>query len=154
MVRKTTYPGWAGEHVPVYAIAEWVYCPNSLIWKLWDVKTLKNPCIRVMAGRLVNKKLVEDVNANLIDKVGRKIVICELELESDELMITGKLDYAVFEKEKAYPVELKVHPPPKTGEPWLNHAVTVVAYALLLSEYLDTKIEHGYVYYSAGKHPR
>ena len=93
---------------------------------------------------LAGKRFEDSFDSDTMQKFfGDKIavgyrLIKNLQLKSNNLMLQGKLDYALIGKDKAYPIEIKYSSNP------LLYKVQLVAYAMLLEDSFSTKLTFGY----------
>ncbi len=83
----------------------------------------------------------------LLSKLRASRVLRGLELESERLGLTGKLDYLVVTRNRELvPIEVKWSESLGGKAKW-DHKVQLAAYALLVEENLGSVVKRGYVYY-------
>ena len=70
----------------------------------------------------------------------------ELKLISDNLGLIGKIDQLELHKETVIPIELKTGKSPSNGI-WPGHRIQIAAYALLLEDQYQKKVNQGSVIY-------
>lgn len=68
--------------------------------------------------------------------------VFHLPLRSTRLGLTGLLDLHIQAGGEYFPVEFKF----TTAEPGLNHKYQLIAYAMLLEEYVHTAVRYGFLY--------
>ncbi|MFH1316765.1 MAG: CRISPR-associated protein Cas4 [Candidatus Woesearchaeota archaeon] len=69
----------------------------------------------------------------------------ELIVDSDRLGLKGKIDKLEIFKDFFVPVEIKTGKIPRS--PWKDHIIQVCAYAMMLEDKYDTKIDQGHIIY-------
>ena len=73
-------------------------------------------------------------------------IISEQRMESDALQLKGVVDRIEVYESGYVPVELKTGKMPKEGV-WPSHRIQVAAYALLIEEKYNTKVNEGFIRY-------
>lgn len=71
----------------------------------------------------------------------------EYRVSSVFLGLSGKIDRVEVHKDRLVPLEIKSGSPPREGA-WEGHKIQLAAYALLLEDKFDIKINEGVVYYA------
>lgn len=76
----------------------------------------------------------------------RKVV--SVEVVSERLMLRGKVDAVIGDDGVVAPYEVKTTAPPE--RPWPGQVLQLAAYALLLEERYERRVETGYLHYLIG----
>jgi CRISP-associated protein Cas1 len=133
------------ELVPARMLNEYAYCPRLFFLEWVDALWASNADVaegdrrhrRVDAGGGAVPSPDEDAV-----KVARSV-----DLSSDRLGITAKLDLVEGVAGGVIPVDVKKGHPSRDGTPWEADAVQVCAQVLLLREH-GYRVDHGEVYYA------
>lgn len=133
------------ELVPARMLNEYVYCPRLFFLEWVDSLWASNA--DVAEGQRRHRRVDTGGGAAPLPDEGELKAARSLELSSDELGITAKLDLVEGSAGGVVPVDTKKGRPQRDGTPWDADAVQVCAQVLLLREhgYLCT---HGELYYA------
>lgn len=94
----------------------------------------------------------EAVTAQLVPLLKAVKVLRGLELLSDRLRVTGKVDYVFVTRQGEYvPVEVKWSEPAPKGQVRRNHKLQLATYALLIEEVFNTTVKRAAVYYARAR---
>ncbi len=133
----------AGKHpvyLPVSAVAEILYCPRNLYYRI--VEAAEDYNAHVLEGRL------QEERRNTRERVIRNnlLQVRSVMVSSERLRLIGVVD-AVEERNTGYiyPVEYKKG----TLSSNINDDVQLCAQAMLLEEKLNIAVEYGFIYYAA-----
>ncbi len=139
--------------IPVRALNQVTYCPR--LYYLEYVEAVMPINEHVEDGLFLHRRVDDPDLHSRPRKEGAVLHTRSVQLSSERLGITGKLDLIEEKNGRAYPVEYKrgSGPPGDNGMPpyWDNDAVQVCAQGLLLEEELGVTIPFGVLYYIASK---
>jgi CRISPR-associated protein Cas1 len=139
--------------IPVRALNQVTYCQR--LYYLEYVESVMPINEHVEDGLFQHRRVDDPGLQNRPRKEKDTIHTRSVQLSSERLGITGKLDLIEEKKGSVYPVEYKrgTGPAPHNGQPayWDNDAVQVCAQALLLEEDLGVPIPSGIIYYMGSK---
>ena len=123
--------------IPISSVAEILYCPRNFYYRA--VEQAEDYNQHILEGRFQEERREERPVVTRPDrKQYRKIYF-----ESAVYPIAGILDVVEEKAEELYPVEFKKGSLRNN----LNDEVQVCCQALLLEEYLNKEITHGYIFY-------
>jgi CRISP-associated protein Cas1 len=139
--------------IPVRALNQVTYCPR--LYYLEYVEAVMPINEHVEDGIFQHRRVDDPALQHRSRKEGDALHTRSVQISSERLGISGKLDL-VEEKDRAvYPVEYKrgCGPPGDNGRPpyWDNDAVQLCAQALLLEEELGVPVPRGILYYIGSK---
>src|SRR5438128_4519385 len=139
--------------IPVRALNQVTYCPR--LYYLEYVESIM-PINEHVADGLFQHRRVDDPDLQgRPRKEGGALHTRSVQLSSERLGITAKLDLVEEKNGAVYPVEYKrgSGPPGDNGQPpyWDNDAVQVCAQGLLLEEELGVPVPRGILYYIGSK---
>src|SRR5438552_12336243 len=139
--------------IPVRALNQVTYCPR--LYYLEYVESIM-PINEHVEDGLFQHRRVDDPNLqHRARKEGDALHTRSVQLSSERLGLSAKLDLVEEKHGAVYPVEYKrgSGPPGGNGQPpyWDNDAVQVCAQALLLEEELGVSVARGILYYIGSK---
>jgi len=139
--------------IPVRALNQVTYCQR--LYYLEYVESIM-PLNEHVEDGLFQHRRVDDPNLQQrTRKDGDALHTRSVQISSEKLGITGKLDLVEEKGGEVYPVEYKrgSGPPGGNGLPpyWENDAIQVCAQGLLLEEDRGVPVPRGILYYIAGK---
>ena len=139
--------------IPVRALNQVTYCPR--LYYLEYVESVMPVNEHVEDGLFQHRRVDDPELQHRPRKDGDIIHTRSVQISSERLGITGKLDLVEEKNGNVRPVEYKrgCGPPGNNGLPpyWENDAVQVCAQALLLEEELGVSITSGVLYYIGSK---
>jgi CRISPR-associated protein Cas1 len=138
---------------PVRALNQVTYCPR--LYYLEYVESLMPINEHVEDGLFQHRRVDDPDLQHRSRKEGDALHTRSVQLRSERLGITAKLDLVEEKNGAVYPVETKrgSGPPGGNGQPpyWDNDAVQVCAQGLLLEEERGVPVPRGILYYSGSK---
>ncbi|MCS6897945.1 MAG: CRISPR-associated endonuclease Cas1, partial [Nitrospira sp.] len=139
--------------IPIRALNQVSYCQR--LYYLEYVESLMLTNEHVEDGIFQHRRVDDPELRNRSRKEGDVLHTRSVQLSSERLGLTGKLDVVEEKDGLTYPVEYKrgAGPPATDDLPtyWENDAIQVCAQGLLLEETLGTRIDFGLLYYMASK---
>jgi CRISPR-associated protein Cas1 len=141
------------ELIPVRALNQVTYCPR--LYYLEYVESIMPFNEHVEDGLFQHRRVDDPDLQHRRRKEGDALHTRSVQLSSQRLGLTAKLDLVEEKDGAVYPVEYKrgSGPPVGNGQPpyWDNDAVQVCAQGLLLEEELGVPVPHGVLYYIGSK---
>lgn len=139
--------------IPVRALNQVTYCPR--LYYLEYVEAIMPINEHVEDGLFQHRRVNDADLAHRTRKDGAVLHTRSVQLSSERLGISGKLDLLEEANGACFPVEYKRSPAPTDadGAPtfWDNDAIQVCAQALLLEEALAIAVPRGVLYYIGSK---
>lgn len=139
--------------IPLRALNQVTYCPR--LYYLEYVEAVMPINEHVEDGMFLHRRVNDEQLANKPRKEGQALHTRSVQLSSERLGITGKLDLLEEKDDLAYPIEYKRSSAPRDeqGNPtfYENDALQVCGQALLLEEELERTIDFGILYYIGSK---
>jgi CRISP-associated protein Cas1 len=139
--------------IPVRALNQVTYCQR--LYYLEYVESLMQNNEHVEDGLFQHRRVDDPDLQGRTRKEGGALHTRSVQISSEKLGITAKLDLIEEKNGAVYPVEYKrgSGPPGDNGQPpyWDNDAVQVCAQGLLLEEELRVAVPRGILYYIATK---
>jgi CRISPR-associated protein Cas1 len=138
--------------IPVRALNQVTYCPR--LYYLEYVESVMPLNEHVQDGLFQHRRIDEPTLRQRPRKEGDVFHTRSVQISSERLGISGKLDLVEEKGGAVYPVEYKrgAGPPDGSGPPfWENDAVQVCAQGLLLEEKLGVPVPRGVLYYIGSK---
>jgi CRISPR-associated protein Cas1 len=139
--------------IPVRALNQLTYCPR--LYYLEYVEAVMPMNEHVEDGLFQHRRVDDPDLQHRTRKEGDALHTRSVQLSSERLGITGKLDLVEDKHGTVCPIEYKRGngPPGGNGQPpyWDNDAVQVCAQGLLLEEEFGTPIPRGILYYIGSK---
>jgi CRISPR-associated protein Cas1 len=138
--------------IPVRALNQLSYCPR--LYYLEYVESVMPTNEHVEDGIFQHRRVDDPDLQNRPRKEGDALHTRSVQLSSERLGITAKLDVVEEKNGQVYPVEYKrgSGPAGPDGPPyWDNDAVQLCAQGMLLEEDRSTSIPHGILYYMGRK---
>ncbi len=139
--------------VPVRALNQVTYCPR--LYYLEYVESVMPTNEHVEDGLFQHRRIDNPDLQHRSRKEGGALHTRSVQLSSERLGITGKLDLVEEKDGAVYPVEYKrgSGPSGENGQPpyWDNDAVQVCAQAMLLEEDLGISVPRAILYYIGSK---
>ena len=139
--------------IPVRALNQVTYCQR--LYYLEYVECVMPINEHVEDGLFQHRRVDDPALQHRRRKEGDALHTRSVQLSSERLGITGKLDLVEEKNGAVYPVEYKrgSGPGESHGQPpfWDNDAVQVCAQGLLLEEELGVPVPHGILYYIGSK---
>jgi CRISPR-associated protein Cas1 len=133
------------ELVPARMLNEYAYCPR-LFFLEW-VDSLWSPSSDTAEGDRTHRRVDAGGGAVPLPDEGPVKAARSVELSSERLGITAKLDLLEGSDGAVVPVDTKKGCPARDGGPWEADAIQVCAQVLLLREHGYTA-EHGEIFYA------
>lgn len=128
--------------LPLYAVAEYAYCPRSSFYVLTDTPKLNDENAFIQSGRSAHQK----VDSGYTHAKGAKTVKSSFRVHSERLNIIGMIDVVEFYPDgRLIPVELK------RGKKRVNkmHEIQLSLMALCLKEmFPNTEIAEGAIFFT------
>ena len=141
------------ELIPVRALNQVTYCPR--LYYLEYVEAVMPTNEHVEDGLFQHRRIDDPDLQHRSRKDGDTVRTRSVQISSERLGITGKLDLIEAKDGSAYPVEYKrgSGPAPNNGDVvyWDNDAVQLCAQAMLLEEMQGTPVAKGVLYYIGSK---
>jgi CRISPR-associated protein Cas1 len=141
------------ELIPVRALNQVTYCPR--LYYLEYVESIMPLNEHVEDGLFQHRRVDDPDLQHRRRKEGDALHTRSVQLSSERLGLTAKLDLIEEKNGAVYPVEYKrgCGPPGGNGQPpyWDNDAVQVCAQGLLLEEELGVPVPRGVLYYIGSK---
>jgi CRISPR-associated protein Cas1 len=144
-----TLTGTVPELVPARMLNEYAYCPR-LFFLEW-VDQLWAPNTDTAEGERQHRRVDDGGGAAPLPGEGELKAARSVELASERLGITAKLDLVEAAGGGVVPVDTKKGRPARDGSPWEADAVQVCAQVLLLREHGYT-VELGEIFYTQTRH--
>src|SRR6266849_2975841 len=139
--------------IPVRALNQVTYCQR--LYYLEYVESIMPINEHVEDGLFQHRRVDDPALQNRTRKEGDTLHTRSVQISSERLGISGKLDLVEEKDGLVYPVEYKRGSGPSgdNGQPpyWDNDAVQVCAQGMLLEEEMGTKIQKGILYYIGSK---
>jgi CRISPR-associated protein Cas1 len=139
--------------IPLRALNQVTYC--SRLYYLEYVESIMPINEHVEDGLFLHRRVDDPDLQHRTRREGAALHTRSVQVSSERLGLTGKLDLVEEKNGRIYPVEYKrgCGPSGSNGQPlfWDNDAVQVCAQAMLLEEELDVKIPQGILYYMGSK---
>src|SRR5205085_6438845 len=139
--------------VPVRALNQVTYCPR--LYYLEYVEAVMPMNEHVEDGLFQHRRVDDPDLQGRTRKEGGALHTRSVQISSERLGISGKLDLVEEKNGAVYPVEYKrgSGPPADNGQPpyWDNDAVQVCAQGLLLEEELGVAVPRGILFYIGSK---
>jgi CRISPR-associated protein Cas1 len=139
--------------IPVRALNQVSYCPR--LYYLEYVESLMPTNEHVEDGLFQHRRVDDAGLQGRTRKEGGALHTRSVQISSERLGLTGKLDLIEEKDGAVYPVEYKrgAGPPGVDGQPpyWDNDAVQLCAQGLLLEEELGVPVPRGILYYIGSK---
>jgi CRISPR-associated protein Cas1 len=139
--------------IPVRALNQVTYCPR--LYYLEYVEAVMPINEHVEDGLFQHRRVDDPQLQHRSRKEGDALHTRSVQLSSERLGLTGKLDLVEEKNGAVYPVEYKRGGGPSgdNGQPpyWDNDAVQVCAQGLLLEEHLGVPVPRGILYYIGSK---
>ena len=141
------------ELIPVRALNQVTYCQR--LYYLEYVESVMPTNEHVEDGLFQHRRVDDPALQNRTRKDGDALHSRSIQVSSEKLGITAKLDLIEEKNGLTYPIEYKrgSGPPEHEGQPpfWDNDAVQVCAQGLLLEENLGVTVTFGILYYIGSK---
>lgn len=139
--------------IPVRALNQVTYCQR--LYYLEYVESVMPINEHVEDGLFLHRRVDDPELRQRTRKEGDALHTRSVQISSDRLGLSGKLDLVEEKNGEVYPVEYKRGSGPAGGDGrpdyWDNDAVQVCAQALLLEEQLGKTIPRGVLYYMGSK---
>ena len=139
--------------IPVRALNQVTYCPR--LYYLEYVEALMPLNEHVEDGLFQHRRVDDPTLQHRTRKEGAALHTRSVQISSEKLGLTAKLDLVEEKNQAAYPVEYKrgTGPAEENGQSpyWDNDAVQLCAQGLLLEEELGAPVPHGILYYIGSK---
>jgi CRISPR-associated protein Cas1 len=139
--------------IPVRALNQVTYCPR--LYYLEYVESIMPLNEHVEDGLFQHRRVDDPDLHHRTRKEGDALHTRSVQVSSERLGLSGKLDLVEEKGGAAYPVEYKrgAGPPGGNGQPpyWDNDAVQLCAQGLLLEEALGVPVPRGVLYYIGSK---
>jgi CRISPR-associated protein Cas1 len=146
-------PTIAADLIPVRALNQVTYCPR--LYYLEYVEGVMPINEHVEDGLFLHRRVDDPDLQGRTRREGTVLHTRSVQVSSERLGLTGKLDLVEEKDGRVYPVEYKrgCGPSGADGRPsfWDNDAVQVCAQALLLEQELGIAIPRGTLYYMGSK---
>lgn len=128
--------------VRVSDLRQWVYCPR-VTWWTHVCPVGKVESFKMKQGLTKERRLQRLQKRRTLRKFQLREghVECNVDLFSEDLGLTGRLDMLIHWGARRYPVEIKF----SSGAARLNHKLQLAGYALLLEDCFGVPVSHGYV---------
>lgn len=143
----TTLPLVAPEEVriPVLRVSDlrqWTYCPR-VVWWTHVCPVGKVESFKMRQGRAKEERLQQLQKRRTLRAFAMAdgTVECNVDLFSERVGLSGRLDMIIRRGPCRFPVEIKF----TQGPARLNHRLQLAGYALLLEELFGVQISHGFV---------
>lgn len=128
--------------VRVSDLRQWVYCPR-VVWWTHVCPVGKYESFKMRLGRLKERRLQRLQRRRTLRAFGLRQgrIDCNVDLFSERLGLSGRLDMLIQWGAGRYPVEIKF----TRGPARLNHRLQLAGYAMLLEDAFGVPVPHGYV---------
>lgn len=143
----TILPLAASEALPtpvvrVSDLRQWVYCPR-VTWWTHVCPVGKVESFKMRQGLAKERRLQRLQKRRTLRAFELKygVVECNVNLFSERLGLSGRLDMLIHSGACRFPVEIKF----TRGPARLNHRLQLAGYALLLEAHFGVPVPHGYV---------
>ncbi|HMO36532.1 MAG TPA: CRISPR-associated protein Cas4, partial [Gemmatales bacterium] len=139
--------------IPLRALNQATYCARLYYLEYVEAVMLINE--HVEHGMFLHRRINDEQLASKPRKEGQALHTRSVELSSEQLGLTGKLDLIEERDEFVYPIEYKRSSAPRDEQGqasfYENDAIQVCGQALLLEEEYGRGIDYGVLYYVGSK---
>lgn len=128
--------------IRVSDMRQWTYCPR-VAWWTYVCPVGKHESFKMQQGLAKERRLQRLQRRRTLRRFQLQDgqVECNVDLYSERLGLSGRLDMLIHWNARRYPVEIKF----TTGAARLNHTLQLAGYALLLEDRYGVPVPHGYV---------
>lgn len=124
-------------------IKQYAYCPRIVYYRC-VVPVGKEVSVKMRYGKVAHEQLEALERRRKLARYGLATGerLFDQWLRSQSMGLCGKLDLLIRTPAAYYPVDFKF----TEGRPRRNHVLQLAAYALLVEEAYDTRVERGFIY--------